>query len=117
VRPTPHTRHQAVQAARTQVFRIEEEQVLEVMGEPRAPLYLPCRADVERQRHGDDGIRAVHVQHHVQAVLQLVLLVGDVDSATCLAGRTWHVSATAVTGTQRSTCSTTSRPFSSSYFA
>ena len=54
-------RHQAVEAARAEVLRVQEEQVLEDMREPRPPWHLTRRPDVERHRDGGGRVRAVDV--------------------------------------------------------
>ncbi len=66
-----------IQAAGPEVFRIEEEQVLEQVGEAGPARLLARRSDPGGQHHRDHGVGAVNVEDHAQTVLQLVGLHGN----------------------------------------
>ncbi len=66
-----------VEAALAEVFRFQEEQVLEEVGKARAPLLFPRRADVGGQGHGHHRVGGVDVQHHLQAVVEAEFGEGD----------------------------------------
>ena len=78
--------HEAVESAGAQVLRVQEEEVLEEVGEPGAPLDLAGRAHVEGHRHGGHRVGAVHVEDDFQSVVQLVALEVDGDRSVA-AGR------------------------------
>ena len=68
---------QNVEPARTQVFRIEEHEMLEQVSEPRLAGPLARRADVVRRCDGRDRVRSIDVQDDIEAVVERVFLVLD----------------------------------------
>ena len=66
---------QDIDPARTKVLRIEEEKVFEQVGEPGLARGFAGRADVVGNRHCDDRVGAVHVQHDIEPVLKRVFFV------------------------------------------
>ncbi len=104
VRRTADARHEAVEAAGTKILGVEKKEMFEQMRKSGAPRHLARRADVERHRHSGDRIGAVHMEHHRQAVGELVPFKRDVGGALGVATTPGHDQPHRQHGTHSESC-------------